>query len=269
MTDKNTPARSRETTANPYRSAGSESTPRRAPRRPVPTIVPGGSETMNAWLLEWAAERRDLEAAEAALAAETEARRKAEAERDAAGQRWPQTVATLEAALSTFPAGRIWLKQWSDAESALATATAFLRSFKTKLRASIGTEGQYLDEMVLDFERDVMAAYAALAAPRTDLPPRVLAALANPEIPAPGEAGAIAAATAWTLGTLPADQFVFDPEKIEPATTVSAAPRPESLRATSTVQGSSNSAQTPSATLEPAPPPRDPAGETGGDDGGV
>jgi len=30
---------------------------------------------------------------------------------------WPQTVAKLEEALSTFPAGRAFLKQWSDAEA--------------------------------------------------------------------------------------------------------------------------------------------------------
>lgn len=53
-----------------------------------------------------------------------------EGQLEAAGMRWPQTVATLEKALESFPAGRIWLAQWTKAENDKAEAIAKLAALK-------------------------------------------------------------------------------------------------------------------------------------------
>ena len=57
---------------------------------------------------------------------------------------WPQTVAALEEALSTFPAGRSFLSRWTAAERALAESRALLE------RATRFV----LDDAVVDLMRD-------------------------------------------------------------------------------------------------------------------
>jgi hypothetical protein len=49
---------------------------------------------------------------------------------------WPQTVGRLNEALSTFPAGRAFLKQWTDAESALVRLRAAAATYLAVEEAS-------------------------------------------------------------------------------------------------------------------------------------
>ena len=153
--DKNSPAPPRKTTANPYRSAGGETTPRRAPRRPVPTIMPGGSETVNAWLLEWAAERRELEQAEDALAAEREARRRAEAHAEERNAECNRLQRYLNLAAEERDTAR------AELEATRRTLTATIAAHEETMRERDQARGEVADLLA---HADADAHYATRAA---------------------------------------------------------------------------------------------------------
>ena len=67
-------------------------------------------------------------------------------ERNAAGERWPQTARTLLDALRTFPAGRVWLTNIERMEARLATAVAAIEATGA---SALGVQGDMTKLMAM------------------------------------------------------------------------------------------------------------------------